>query len=115
MIFKNFLKILLTYVVTVIIISFTRYLTSKSNYETSSTLSTTKIEDHSEFIIEFLFQNNIFLTDIDKLREVEIFINTESLEIYFQKYFYLKNTPSFGIFSEYLQSFLDQVYLIIIE
>ena len=60
-------------------------------------------------ILDFLFQQNIFLIDVDKLKEIEIYQKSENLEIYFQKYFHHNSVLSFGCFYEDAAGLLNKV------
>ena len=84
-------------------------LNNNSN-ESQSTLSIIEsTQNPIKVLLDLLNQNNIFLTDINKLKEIEIYKNSTNLEVHFDKYFQSPNVPSFGIFFENLKEFLAQV------
>jgi hypothetical protein len=66
-------------------------------------------------LLDMLNNENVFLIDINKLKEIELYRSIKELEINFYKYFEPNYVLSCGCFSHQLDSFLLKVRINIID
>ncbi len=65
-------------------------------------------------LIDMLNNENVFLTDINKLKEIELYRSIKELKINFYKYFETNSVLSCGCFSHQLDSLLLKVSIYLI-
>ena len=66
-------------------------------------------------LLDMLNNENVFLIDINKLKEIELYRSIKELEIDFYKYFETNSVLSCGCFLHQLDSFLLKVRINIID
>lgn len=62
-------------------------------------------------LLNFLNENNIFLVDAEKLKEIKIFKNSSWIELDFDKFASISNTLSFGVMNTDTSHLLNVIYL----
>jgi hypothetical protein len=78
-------------------------------------LSTKNIFISNKALLDMLNNENVFLIDINKLKEIEQYRSINELEIDFYKYFEPNSILSCGCFSNQLYSLLLKVWMYLIN
>jgi hypothetical protein len=66
------------------------------------------LDDDAQDMLKFFHEKNIFLTDIEKLKEIKMFRNSSHLELNFKKFLTI-SIPSFGVFYNDFENILEKV------
>jgi hypothetical protein len=98
-----------------LILSLFLFYDSTMNSKAEVLQSTKKNLISKKELLDMLNNENVFLIDINKLKEIELYRSIEELEIEFYKYFETNSTLSCACFSHQLDSLLLKVWMYLIN
>jgi hypothetical protein len=99
--------IIITIFLCIAFVTYTGNLTKDRTLNLTKITNIEKLVDDAQDLLNFFHGKNIFLTDIERLKEISMFKN-HNLELDFKK-FLIISIPSFGVFYNDLENLLKQV------
>ena len=71
--------------------------------------SSYNVDDKAHSLLNLFHEKNIFLIDVEKLKDLALFKNSSNLQIDFQNFFNSSTGFSLGVFFEDLEAFQQEV------